>query len=249
MHSSKYLAFLLLLAAAVVLAACSGGGSSQEVSCVALSSFRSYRFEAVGISEVKESPEPSPIVAAPFPPFRLVVEVEGETQGADTIDALVRQGDGEGFQERRTIVIGQKIWTLLGDRWLENERTTSQLPIPYVPVDTCRAIAPDLKLADLPSTAEDVNGVASLHYQLELPNMFFARHPNFGPSGDTARLIESVAVDVWIAEGANYPVKVGVVGTGSYPGGSELRAEVGYEISDISSSDIEISPPVEPGGN
>lgn len=242
MHNSTRFLFPPIFVAALVLAACSGG-SSSDVSCVPLSSFRAYRFEAVGTTEVKESEDPALAESSDFPvPFRLVIESKGEAQGEERIQAVTRHGDGRAYQEGQTVAIGDTMWSLVGEQWVQNVR--SPFPVPFAPLATCEAIAPDLKLAELSFTAEDVNGIASLHYQLEVPNEFYARHVNFSASGDEAQLIETLTVDVWIAEGANYPTKVVVEGTAEYPDGSELLSEIGYEIFDINATDIDISSPV-----
>ena len=112
-----------------------------------------------------------------------------------------------------------------------------------MPLHACNAIAPDLSLSDLPSTLEDVNGIASRTYQLEVPNEFFGRHPNFQRSSDAARLIETVTVDVSVAEDGNYPTRLSVKGSGEYSDGYQVLAEVGYELANLNSPDIEIEPP------
>lgn len=227
-----------------MLAACGGSGSSSEVSCVPLESFRAYRFEAIGLTEVKESEDPVLAASSELPiPFRLLVESTGEVQGEDRINAVVGHGEVQGLlTEGQTVAIGDKMWSLLAGIWVENVR--SPFPVPFTPLATCNAIAPDLRLSDVSFTREDVNGIPSLHYQVELPNQFHARHVNFSSGGDEVRLIDTVTADVWIAENANYPVKVIVRGTAGYPDGSDLLSEVSYEISDINATDIDITPPI-----
>lgn len=237
---------LMTVAAAIVLGACGVGSDEKderEVSCVPLSALRSYRFEARGVTEVQESPPPLASSGQAPPPFRLVIEVEAEAQGEERLSSVVRQGNEDGFSEgRQSIIVDDTVWRLTGETWQENER--GPFEVPYLAVETCRAIAPDLVISGLSPTPDDVNGIASLHYQLELQNNFFARHINVGPTSDLARFIETVTVDLWIPEGANYPVKVEVKGEGKYPDGSRLIGEISYEMSDINSSDIDIQPPV-----
>lgn len=247
MHNVKHLLLPLLLAAAFALVACGGGDSSREgdVSCAPLSALPSYSYEAIGITEVREGEDP-PLVINPGAqarqPFRFVIRVDGDVQAPDKISVVTGQGESETPPEGgRTIAIGEKEWVFLGMTWVEKER--GPYSIPYVPLDTCNAIAPDLSLSELPSTPEDVNGIASRRYQLEVPNEFFGRHPNFQASSDTARLIETVTVDVSIAEDGNYPTRLSVKGSGEYSDGYKVLAEVGYEISDLNSPDIEIEPP------
>lgn len=249
MRNAKHLILPLLLAATFVLGACGVvdfGGSEGEVNCEPLSTLSSYRYEAIGITEVREGEDP-PLVVAPGgrPFFRFIIQVDGEVQEPDKINAVSREGgsipssDPES-DKGRTIAIGDEQWVFLG-RWVEQHR--SPIAVPYVPVDACNAIAPDLSLADQPSTPEDVNGIASRRYQLEVPNEFFGRHVNFQRSSDAARLIETVSVDISVAEDGNYPTRLSVKGTGEYPDGPVLIAEVGYELSDLNASDIEIMPP------
>lgn len=196
------------------------------------------------MTEVKESEDPVLAASSLLPlPFRLLVESTGEVEGQDRISAVIRQGEGRGgFTEGQTVAIEDEMWALLAGNWSSVGLRPN--PIPYAPLATCNAIAPDLQLSDAPSTPEDVNGIPTLHYEVEVPNEFYARHVNFGIGGDEAQLIETVTVDVWIAENANYPVKVLVKGVGDYPDGSQILSEVGYEISDINATDIEITPPV-----
>lgn len=246
MSNPKELLVPVFLAAAFVLSACGGGGDDSpaagDVTCAPLSALRAYRYEAIGITEVRaaEGPTPTAPSGAP-PPFLFVIQVDGEVQLGDRISVKTKQGDFDAFQEGQTVVIGDTVWTLLGEVWVETGR--SPVEIPYEPLEACNAIAPDLSLADLPSTAEDVNGIPSRRYQLEVPNEFFARHVNFQSSHDAARLIETVTVDVAIAEGANYPTSLSVKGSGDYPDGSQVLAEVGYEILDVNAPDIDIQPP------
>ena len=77
-----------------------------------------------------------------------------------------------------------------------------------------------------------------------MPNEFHSRHVNFSAGSDQVRLIDTVTADVWITENANYPVKVVVKGMADYSDGSHLMSEIGYEISDINATEIDIAPPV-----
>lgn len=243
MHNAKHLLLPLLLAGAFVIVACGGGGDSVvgDVSCAPLSALRAYRYEAIGITELRASEDPPSVITSGVPqPFRFVIEVDGEVQAADKISVVTRQGDGVDFQEGRTVVIADTAWVFLG-LWVEKAR--SPYAVPYVPLDTCNAIAPDLSLAELPFTSEDVNGIPSRRYQLEIPNEFFGRHPNFQQSSDAAQLIDTVTVDVSVAEDARYPTRLSVKGSGDYSNGNQILAEVGYEISDVNAPDIEIEPP------
>ena len=246
MRDAKHLLLPLLFAAAFALAACGigSGGSDGNVNCEPLSTLSSYRYEAIGITEVREGENP-PLNIPPGArsPFRFVLEVAGEVQAPDKINAVVREGPIAASPDSdagRTITIGDTEWVFL-QVWVERDR--SPFAIPYVPLAACNAIAPDLSLAELPSTPEDVNGIASRRYQLEVPNGFFGRHVNFQMSHDAARLIETVTVDISVAEDGNYPTRLSVKGIGEYSDGPLMIAEVGYELSDLNSSDIEIVPP------
>jgi hypothetical protein len=247
MLTLKYL-LLPLLVGALALAACGGGDDDDSpiqqdgITCVPLTAFKSYRFEARGVSEVvaPEVTPPAGSTPAGPPPFRFVLNVTGESQGADRMSAVVTQG--EGSNPGSTIVVGDTVWVLLNGIWSPNA-VGPVSPIPYRPIDACSALAPGLSVAGLSSTPEDVNGIPSLHYHLEAPNDFFGRHANFGPSSDYARVIENVTIDVWLAEDGQYPTKADVSGTARYPDGSTLNAEVSYEISDVGASDIQITPP------
>ncbi len=242
MHNAKHLLLPSVLVAAFVIVACGGGGDSVEgdVSCAPLSALRAYRYEAIGVTELRASEDPPAVTSGARQPFRFVIEVDGEVQAPDKISVVTRQGDGVDFQSGQTVAIADNEWVFLG-LWVESVR--GPYAIPYVPLDTCNAIVPDLNLAELPFTSEDVNGIPSRRYQLEVPNEFFGRHPNFQAASDAARVIETVTVDVSIAEVARYPTRLSVKGSGDYLDGNQILAEVGYEISDVNATDIEIEPP------
>ena len=135
---------------------------------------------------------------------------------------------------------------LVNDRWTSRPLAGLQsFPVPYLPSDTCKALAPDLFLSGLASVPETISGISAQKYHFDsLESDLPDNHPSFGAGSDAARFVNVYSGDVWVADEGGYIVKMALSGTGQYDNGRELTVEISYELSNINDSSIQIGPPI-----
>lgn len=245
------LAFVIL-AAAVVWAACDGGQASLEVtvepgrvSCEAFHQFESYRYRTEVVLDLEER-DPSMEPSDPYgrDAFKFTQVVEGAVQQGDRIEATLESPELEG-PGTSVIVIEDIVWISLAGDWTARPLTEiDAFPIPYLPEDTCNAIAPDIDVSGLTGTPEMVGEIASQKYhfdafQSDLPD----RHPSFTPQSDAARIVNDYEGDIWIADEGSYVSKLDITGMGTYENGRQLTFSIFLELSDINDDSIRVEPP------
>lgn len=176
--------------------------------------------------------------------FRLAQVVEGVVQRDGKVEATTRTTEPT-ESETSTIVIEDQAWVKTeGFDWVFIDLENSPFPIPYLPLDTCNAVSPDIDVSTKTGQLDDVGDVPSLRYSFDsLSSQLPARHPTFGPQSDAGRLISEFRGDIWIAEKDHYITRLDIEGTGNYENGRPLTLEIFLEVFDQNDNSIRIEAP------
>ena len=255
-------AWLTLAALALIgglATACAGGEESaaptpsptqtQEgipAACLALQNLKTYRYS---VQLEMESPEPAESPAEPtVTPTTAIIrsytgdflfeyQIDADFVAPDRTEVLIGSGGGE----LGMIVIGQEVWTRVGERgWT---RPQYPPPLPYQPLDICQALLPELDLSSLEPQEEEANDVKALRYTFPEVSAGQALAKIFGPDSDMTLLISKLDAGVWLAEKDGWPVRMEISGNGLYGDGRELRVYLLVDIKDANSDDITVEPP------
>lgn len=241
--------------AVAVWIACGGDGQLSfqvtvepgRVACEPLTQLRSYRYKTeVALDLAERPPEMPPEDPDRGPaPFQFTWAIEAAVQEGDKLQATLSY-PGQNQPDLPVTVIDNQAWYLVGERWeIQSLGAGTPFPVPYLPLDTCNAIAPDIDTSQLTGEPDTVGGLPSRRYhfdslQSELPD----RHPSLGPESDAARVVNDFQGDIWIAETGSFITKLDLTGTGTYENGRQLNLEVFLELSDINDEGIKIEPPI-----
>ena len=255
---------------AALAAACSGGGDGEgsptaqptaegsptiqptgqattSTACQALASLERYRY----VSNVTlESPEelvpptegqPTPVATLTRPfqgRFYFEYKIDASLVAPDRVDASIATGEGNPFN---LIAIGDKRWITVENVWRE---VGLEYAVPYLPVDICNGIFPELNLEQDQGNQETVNDVPARHYAFPGIPSGQAMALIFGPQSDVAILIPTMDVEVWVAEKGGWPVRMDIRGSGLYGDRRELHVDVHIELRDVNNKDIKVEPPL-----
>ncbi len=218
-----------------------------RVSCEAFVRARSYYFHTeVTIDQADREPGMDDSDGYREAGFFITQIVDGafEDNNYEAVISALPTSEAQG--ETVLAVIGDTLFILTRNGW--QTRPLSELetyPVPYLPSDTCQALAPDLFLSDVASVSETVSGVSAQKYHFDsLETDVPDRHPSFGLQSDAARFVNIFSGDVWVADEGGYIVKMDLSGTGQYDNGRKLTIEISYELSSINDGSIQIEPPI-----
>jgi hypothetical protein len=223
------------------------GQEGIPAACLALQNLKTYRYS---VQLELESPEPAegpaqptvtPTTAITRPytgDFLFEYQVDADFVAPDRTSVLIDSGGGE----LAMIVIGQEVWTRMGEGgWARPQHPP---PLPYQPLDICQALLPELDLSSLEPQEEEANDVKALRYTLPEVSAGQALVKIFGPESDMAFLISTLDADLWLAKKDGWPVRMEISGSGLYGDGRELRVYLLIDIKDVNSDDITVEPPV-----
>jgi len=240
-------ATIVLVIGTLVIAACDDGGSVAAVDrleCDSVAAFDSYHIDsrtALTVSETGAQATPNPNDLAPF---SVSWDVEADfTDGGESAQGNLITNDSGSEGHSQFIHIGDSSWVAFGGGdYIARETLVG--PIPFPPSDTCNALAPDLELASMGGTPEDVNGIKSVRYEIsDLPATALADMPSLGSSGDAVTVVDKYDGTIWVASDG-YISKLELAGDGEYEGGRRaMNVELAYEYSDINDVDAEIVAP------
>lgn len=235
-----------------LLVACNGGTSlplspvpGVAELCQPLAQLKSHRYT---FSYTLESPQPQgdvdeavvgepPFALQPASPdFFFSQAFIGAIENPDKLDVTSTTVGAEG--EIRYIFIGNDQWVSLGDTL---NRTQGQ-SLPFPPVEMCNAMVSGLDLTGVTPTAETIDGVDTLRYEVEDAELDTAV-TIWAAQSDPGRVVKKFTVTVWLSEEDNVPVRLESRGLGIFPGGREITTELTLEVSDINAGDIKIEPP------
>lgn len=217
-----------------------------RVSCEAFLQARSYNFHTeVTIDLADREPGMDDSDGYRASGFLTTSIVDGAFEDGNYEVVISARPTSPAQGETVMVVFGDTLFFVLGGGW--QSRPLNELesfPVPYLPADTCRALAPDLFLSDVASVSETVSGISAQKYHFDsLETDIPDRHPSFGPQSDAARFVNVYSGDVWVADEGGYIVKMDLSGTGQYENGRELTIEIAYDLSNINSGSIRIQPP------
>jgi hypothetical protein len=153
--------------------------------------------------------------------------------------------ESESEEPAHIIVVGDNYWTLLNDVWAPGRVAEApSFPVPYLPYNTCSAIAPDIFLQGVVGVPESVSEVSAHKYHFdELPTELPDRHASFGPQSDAARLIQTFSGDIWVADEGGYIIKFDMAGVGAHANGRKFSVKLSYDLSAINDKSVSVVPP------
>lgn len=238
---------VLAILGGLLLAACGGSGESAvKASCDAIEGIKSYRYSiALKLQSPAFQQSPGADPADPLSGFAEAltqlfsdIQLEGEFVAPDRSKTIMRFQD----EELELRAIGDKSWVRIGDTWQEQAEAPQEGTI-LTPETVCRDLVenlvPSLQVAE--AIKATVNGIETKRYHLDeadlegLPELL-------GTEAET-ELPSDFAVDVWLAEEGDWPVKLQVKAADDEGGGQPLSLELSMEFKDINDRDIEIEPP------
>ena len=133
----------------------------------------------------------------------------------------------------------------IGRGWRKNDNPARPPNVPFWPIFTCRALAPDVDTTKLgPSQAETINGIPSQKYSFtNMTSDFIARHPDFGAGSQAGHYVHNLSGSVWVAEKGNLITKLDLAADGQYPTGQKITVTMKFELSDLG-ADIKVRAPI-----
>jgi len=175
------------------------------------------------------------------------VEIEGSRINPDREQSTSSVELGPVALTVETILIGDRQWVRDGTRpWAESAGGGMDIlggmdfrPAALFSDDDAEYAALAERLAAYPSTADTIDGMATLHFtftQAEFFEVFQDQGQLVPPDVDAA-----LAADVWLSEEFGTPVRLLVVGTAS-DGTEVLRLQL--DLHDLNGDEIAIEPPI-----
>jgi hypothetical protein len=221
--------------------------AATSAACQALASLQSYRYVTNVTLEVPQETvpfsegQPTPVATLTRDiKERIYFEynIDASFVAPDRVDAQINPGTGNPFG---IIIIGDSRWMSLEGQWRESG---PQAVVPYQPMDVCNALFPELNLDQTQGEKETVNNVSARHYAFPATPSGQAIATIFGATSDMAILMQTMNVEVWVAEKDGWPVRMDIQSTGLYADGHELRGHVRIELRDVNNKDIRVEPPI-----
>lgn len=238
---------LVALLGGLILAACGGGdGSLVKASCEAIGGIKSYRYSiALKLQSPAFQEPPGDNVDDPLSGFAEAltqlfsdIQLEGAFVAPDRSQTIMRFQD----EELELRAIGNQSWVRIGTTWQEQAEPPQEgtiLTPETVCEDLVENLAPSLQGAE--AVEETINGIESRRYHLDeadlegLPELL-------GTEAET-ELPTDFAVDVWLAEDGDWPVRLQVKAADEEDSGQPVSLELFMEFTDINDRSIEIEPP------
>ena len=244
-------AIIVSLLAALAAVACNQSSGPAlppgRVTCEPLAKLISYRYRAEATLDLAaRDPSQEPTDTYPPEPFKFTQAIEGAVLENGRISATeLSTGISPAPTSTSVIAVDGKVWVNRGgDTWEPLDVGPGPPPVSYLPLDTCKAIAPDIDVSGETGEPETVGNVASQKYSFDsLSSDLPDRHPNLGPQSDAARLVTEFRGSIWIAEKDRYVTRLDLEGSGEYSNGRTLTLRISYELVDQNDRSIRIEPP------
>ena len=226
----------------------SGGGSSaQAVGCEFPSDIKSFRFEmtlkanlpTTPEAETPESEEPLGDFLGALTGLMGDMKMEGAVIAPDRSSMEMTVG---GHEFGSFVQIGSQSWAKVAGLtdWKE-EPASEGSEFLFSPMDFCETAEEDLSsaLSGLEGERETVNGIETVHYNLDQADLAFLG--DF--LGGTEDLPDEFNMDIWLAEDGDWPVRMTFAASGEDDEGQDLSFEISIEFKDFNDSSINIEPP------
>jgi hypothetical protein len=227
----------------------SGGGSAQEVGCEFPSDIESFRFEmtlkanlpTTPEAETPESEEPLGDFLGALTGLMGDMKMEGSIIVPDRSSMQMTIG---GHEFGSFVQIGSQSWAKVAGLTDWTEEPASEEGFLFSPIDFCESAEEDISsaLSGLDGEEETVNGIQTVHYHIDKADL-----PSFGEflggTEDTGDLPEEFAMDIWLAEDGDWPVRMNFEASGDDGDGQPLSFEISVEFKDFNDSSIKIEPP------
>jgi len=226
----------------------SGGGSAQEVGCEFPSDIKSFRFEMTMKANLPTTPEAgTPESEEPLGDFLGALsglmgdmKMEGAIIVPDRSSMEMTIG---GHEFGSFVQIGSQSWAKVAGLtdWKE-EPASDESGFLFSPIDFCETAEEDISsaLSGLEGEEETVNGIETVHYHIDQADLTFLGEF----LGDTEDLPDEFAMDIWLAEDGNWPVRMTFAASGEDDNGQPLSFEISVEFKDFNDSSIKIEPPI-----
>jgi hypothetical protein len=226
----------------------SPAAASIEPSCEFPPDVTSYRFTMTmkmtlpGLEETPEADDPLGEFLGTLISLFQDLRLEGAFVAPDRASVEVFTGE-EIFVESRQI--GDASWSrAAGMDWTRDEDGEEEAFTFLSPQDFCEAGAEDIasELSALEPQKETINGVDTLHYSLDTADLEFLSL--LFEEEEEGELPETFAMDLWLAEDGNWPVRMSFEASDQDEEGNPVEIEIFMELRDINDPDIEIEAPI-----
>ena len=227
----------------------SGGSGAQEVGCEFPSDIKSFRFELTMKANLPTTPEAeTPESEEPLGDFLGALtglmgdmKMEGAIIVPDRSSMEMTIG---GHEFGSFVQIGSQSWAKVAGLTDWKEEPASDESFLFSPIDFCETAEEDISsaLSGLEGEEETVNGIEAVHYHIDKADLAFLGD-FLGGTEDTGELPDEFAMDIWLAEDGNWPVRMTFAASGRDDDGQPLSFEISVEFKDFNDSSIKIEPP------
>jgi hypothetical protein len=227
------------------------GSSAHEVGCEFPSDIERFRFEmtlkanlpTTPEAEAPESEEPLGDFLGALTGLMGDMKMEGAIIVPDRSSMEMTIG---GHEFGSFVQIGSKQWMKVAGLtdWKE-EPASDESGFLFSPIDFCETAEKDISsaLSGLKGENETVNGIETVHYHIDKADLAFLED-FLGSTEDLGDLPEEFAMDIWLAEDGDWPVRMTFAASGKDDSGQPISFEISIEFKDFNDSSIKIEPPI-----
>jgi hypothetical protein len=169
------------------------------------------------------------------------IEIEGSAVPPDK--AAWRMTVGEGGNEVRVVIVGDRTWFFSDGVWAESPKMprgpSASLLLPEKLSD---AIIDEEAFRGREPKREQINGMETLHYSTTGAGLEFLALLT-GSSEPGAEFDGDVKTNLWLTEDGGYPVRMVIDAGGTDTEGREISVQLEMNVTDLNDPGIEIEPP------
>jgi hypothetical protein len=142
------------------------------------------------------------------------------------------------------VQIGSQSWAKVAGLTDWQEEPAGDSEFLFSPMDFCETTEEDISsaLAGLEGENETVNGIEAVHYHIDQADVSLFED-FLGGAEDTGDLPKEFAMDIWLAEDGDWPVRMTFVASGEDSDGQPLSFDISVEFKDFNDASITIEPP------
>jgi hypothetical protein len=143
------------------------------------------------------------------------------------------------------VQIGSQSWAKVAGLTDWQEEPAGDSEFLFSPMDFCETTEEDISsaLEGLEGVKESVNGIEAVHYHIDQADVNLFKD-FLGSTEDMSDVPEQFAMDVWLAEDGDWPVRMTFAASSEDGDGEALSFQISIEFKDFNDSSIKIEPPI-----
>jgi hypothetical protein len=227
-----------------------GGGSAQAVGCEFPSDIDSFRFEMTMKANLPATPEAgTPEGEGALGDFLgALTGLMGDMKMVGAIvlpDSTSMEMSVGGHEFGSFVQIGSQSWAKVAGLTDWQEEPAGDSEFLFSPMDFCETTEEDISsaLEGLEGVKESVNGIEAVHYHIDQADVNLFKD-FLGSTEDMSDVPEQFAMDVWLAEDGDWPVRMTFAASSEDGDGEALSFQISIEFKDFNDSSIKIEPPI-----